>query len=123
MSRYTIYTDGGCSPNPGRGGWAALIIDGTDGKKQPLSGSEPISTNQRMELTAVIKAVGSLVPVSECLDEQEIHLYTDSEYVRLGITEWKINNWKTSAKKPVANQISGKTWISLLKITTSSGIG
>ena len=95
-----IYTDGACSGNPGRGGWGALIQENDDEKK--LSGSELNTTNNRMELTAVIKAL-------EHYDEaKEIEVFTDSKYVMQGITEWiknwKSNHWKTSQKKDVKNK-------------------
>ncbi len=96
----TIYTDGGCKPNPGPGGWAALLIYGKHQKV--LSGGEHQTTNNRMELTAAIMAL-------EALKEPcRVHFYTDSEYLQKGITEWlrtwKRNHWQTSAKKPVKNQ-------------------
>ena len=95
-----IYTDGACSGNPGPGGWGFVIIDGEDTKS--FSGSEDATTNNRMELTAAIKAIES-VAVGE-----SIILHTDSIYVQKGITEWinkwKKNNWISSTKKPVANK-------------------
>lgn len=95
-----IYTDGACSGNPGKGGWGALIQENDNEKK--LSGSELNTTNNRMELTAVIKAL-------EHYDEtREIEVFTDSKYVMQGITEWiknwKNNHWKTSQKKDVRNK-------------------
>ena len=95
-----IYTDGACSGNPGKGGWGALIQENDNEKK--LSGSELNTTNNRMELTAVIKAL-------EHYDEaREIEVFTDSKYVMQGITEWiknwKNNHWKTSQKKDVKNK-------------------
>jgi len=95
-----IYTDGACSGNPGKGGWGALIQENDNEKK--LSGSELNTTNNRMELTAVIKAL-------EHYDEaKEIEVFTDSKYVMQGITEWiknwKNNHWKTSQKKDVKNK-------------------
>ncbi|CAI3925167.1 Ribonuclease HI (RnhA) (PDB:1LAW) [Commensalibacter communis] len=94
-----IWTDGGCSPNPGAGGWGVLLR--CRGKERELSGGEAETTNNRMELTAAAVALETLT--RPCL----VNLYTDSEYVRKGITEWlagwKRNGWKTSAKKPVAN--------------------
>ena len=96
-----IYTDGACSGNPGKGGWGALIQENDNEKK--LSGSELNTTNNRMELTAVIKAL-------EHYDEaREIEVFTDSKYVMQGITEWiknwKNNHWKTSQKKDVKNKV------------------
>ena len=96
----TIYTDGGAKPNPGKGGWAALLISGDHQKE--LSGADPHTTNNRMELTAAIEALESLT--SPC----RVTLFTDSEYLKKGITEWlpvwSANGWKTAAKKPVLNQ-------------------
>jgi ribonuclease HI len=97
--RVTIYTDGACKGNPGPGGWGAVLIKG-DAEKE-LYGGEPMTTNNRMELTAVIRALGALK--RPC----EVELYTDSQYVRQGIMawihNWKKNGWKTSDKKPVKN--------------------
>tara|TARA_A200000159_G_scaffold104201_1_gene96894 strand:- start:769 stop:1206 length:438 start_codon:yes stop_codon:yes gene_type:complete len=95
-----IYSDGACSGNPGPGGWGFVIIDGKNTKS--FSGSEDDTTNNRMELTAAIKAI-------ESIDKNEsIILHTDSTYVQKGITEWiinwKKNNWISSTKKPVANK-------------------
>jgi ribonuclease HI len=99
-SEVIIYTDGACSGNPGPGGWAALLKFGSLEKE--LSGGEPQTTNNRMELTAAIKALQTLK--RPC----QVRFYTDSEYLRKGITEWmgnwKRRGWKTSAKKPVKNQ-------------------
>jgi len=94
-----IYTDGGCAPNPGPGGWAAILILG-DHKKE-LKGGEPTSTNNRMELMAAISALEALkLP---CL----VDMHTDSQYVRDGITKyinnWKRNGWRTASKEPVKN--------------------
>jgi ribonuclease HI len=95
-----IYTDGACRGNPGAGGWAALLRRGKDEKE--IHGAEPHTTNNRMELTAVIRALEALRrPV-------EVRVYTDSEYVRRGVTEWleswKARGWRTADKKPVKNQ-------------------
>ena len=95
-----IYTDGACRGNPGPGGWAALLQMGEHEKE--LSGAEALTTNNRMELTAVIRALEALKrPV-------EVRLYTDSQYVRRGITEWlrawKARGWRTADRKPVKNQ-------------------
>ena len=78
----TIYTDGGADPNPGAGGWAAILIDPASGKARELSGGEPVATNNRMELTAAIRALEALK--QRC----RVHLFTDSLYLRKGITEW-----------------------------------
>lgn len=95
-----IYTDGACRGNPGPGGWGALLLMGEH--ERELSGAETPTTNNRMELTAVIRALDALKrPV-------KARIYTDSEYVRKGITEWlagwKQKGWMTSARKPVKNQ-------------------
>ncbi len=95
-----IYTDGACRGNPGPGGWAALLS--YEGREKELSGAEALTTNNRMELTAVIRALEALKrPV-------EARLFTDSEYVRRGVTEWmpqwKARGWRTAARKPVKNQ-------------------
>ena len=110
-----IYTDGACSGNPGPGGWGFVIIDGENTKS--FSGSENATTNNRMELTAAIKAIES-VDINE-----SIMLYTDSTYVQKGITEWIINwkkkNWITSTKKPVANK---DLWLKLDEYNVSRDI-
>jgi ribonuclease HI len=95
-----IYTDGACRGNPGPGGWAALLQMGEQEKE--LSGAEPLTTNNRMELTAVIRALEALKrPV-------QVRVFTDSQYVRRGITEWlrawKARGWRTADRKPVKNQ-------------------
>ena len=99
MRRVTIHTDGACLGNPGPGGWAALVDDETG--RRELSGFEPATTNNRMELTAVIRALESLK--RGC----EVDLYTDSQYVKNGIQTWihgwKKNGWKTADRKPVKN--------------------
>lgn len=99
MKKITIYTDGACSGNPGPGGWGALLTYGKHEKE--IFGGEKETTNNRMELTAAIKALEAIKTKSE------IDLYTDSTYVKDGITKWihnwKNNGWKTAAKKPVKN--------------------
>jgi ribonuclease HI len=94
-----IWTDGGCRGNPGPGGWAALLIAGAHEKF--ISGAERETTNNRMELTAAIRALQNLK--RPCT----VQLYTDSEYLRRGISEWlpqwKARNWKTAARAPVKN--------------------
>lgn len=99
MKEIEIFTDGACKGNPGIGGWGAILRYGKHEKK--LSGAELNTTNNRMELTAVIKALETLK--GSCV----VHLTTDSQYVQKGITqwlpEWKKRNWRTSAKKPVKN--------------------
>ena len=99
MSDVVIYTDGACKGNPGPGGWGAWLKSGEHEKE--LWGGEPLTTNNRMELTAVIEALASLK--RRCA----VTVYTDSEYVRNGITTWihgwKSRGWKTADKKPVKN--------------------
>ena len=101
-----IYTDGACSGNPGKGGWAAIILD--DSNQSNISGSENNTTNNRMELMAPIMALKKIKKKSE------ITIFTDSKYVKDGITDWikkwKVNNWKSSNKKPVKNK---DLWIKL----------
>jgi ribonuclease HI len=98
--RVTIYTDGACSGNPGPGGWAALLI--FNGREKELSGGETLTTNNRMELTAAIEGLKALT--RPCA----VDLYTDSQYVREGITSWlkgwKARGWKTADRKPVKNE-------------------
>ncbi len=99
MADITIYTDGACSGNPGPGGWGAILVHGENRKE--LSGGEPETTNNRMELQAAIEALGALK--RPC----KVAMYTDSVYVRDGITKWiqgwQRNGWRTAAKKPVKN--------------------
>jgi ribonuclease HI len=95
----TIYTDGACSGNPGPGGWGVILISGPHRKE--LSGGEPETTNNRMELLAAIAALEALKRPSR------VDIHTDSEYVKNGISAWihgwKRNGWRTSAKQPVKN--------------------
>jgi len=95
-----IYTDGACSGNPGPGGWGALMRYGAHEKE--ICGGEADTTNNRMEMMAVIEALKLLKKRSS------VHLYTDSKYVMQGITEWmdgwKAKGWKTASKKPVKNK-------------------
>jgi ribonuclease HI len=100
VSTVEIYTDGACRGNPGPGGWAALLS--VEGREKEIAGAEALTTNNRMELTAVIRALESLRrPVSA-------RVFTDSQYVRRGITEWvtawKARGWLTADRKPVKNQ-------------------
>ena len=94
-----IYTDGGCRGNPGVGGWGAVLT--TDQHQKKIKGSAPDTTNNRMELTAAIEALNALKKPCSVI------LHTDSTYVKNGITtwlaNWKKNNWKTAARKPVKN--------------------
>ena len=95
-----IYTDGSCLENPGNGGWAAIIID--DGKKTQIKGSKKNTTNNQMELLAPIQALKKVPKGSK------IEIFTDSKYVKSGITEWihswKKNGWRTANKQPVKNK-------------------
>ena len=99
MTDVTIYTDGACSGNPGPGGWGAILVHG--GTRKELSGGETETTNNRMELQAAIEALNALK--RPC----KVAVYTDSVYVRDGITKWikgwERNGWRTAAKKPVKN--------------------
>ena len=108
MNEITIYTDGACSGNPGKGGWGAILIYAK--QKKYMSGSKQLTTNNQMELTATIEALKAILKPSN------IALYTDSQYVKNGITSWifnwKKNGWKTANKKPVANK---DLWIELEK--------
>jgi ribonuclease HI len=99
LTKVVIHTDGACKGNPGPGGWGALVE--RDGRVEELSGGELATTNNRMEMTAVIRALESLAPGTE------VALYTDSQYVKNGIETWihgwKRNGWKTADRKPVKN--------------------
>ena len=101
-----IYTDGSCLENPGNGGWAAIIID--DGKKTQVKGSKKNTTNNQMELLAPIEALKKIPKGSE------VEIFTDSKYVKSGITEWihnwKKNGWKTANKQKVKNK---DLWVEL----------
>ena len=107
-----IYTDGSCLKNPGNGGWAAIININSEIVK--ISGSVKDTTNNKMELMAPIKAL------QEIKEQQPIEIYTDSQYVKLGITDWIHkwikNNWQTSKKEPVKNK---ELWIELFELTKS----
>lgn len=99
MKHVEIFTDGACRGNPGRGGWGALLRYA--GTERELHGAEPHTTNNRMELTAAIRALAAL------REPCRIDLYTDSQYVRSGITEWMQNwkkrGWRTADRQPVKN--------------------
>ena len=99
LTAIDIYTDGACKGNPGMGGWGALLVSGAHRKE--LIGGERLTTNNRMELTAVIEALQSLKRTSR------VCIHTDSQYVLKGITEWlpnwKRRGWRTSANAPVKN--------------------
>ncbi|MDC0426915.1 ribonuclease HI [Pelagibacteraceae bacterium] len=114
--KYIIYTDGACSGNPGPGGWGAIIID--EKKNQiTLSGKKKSTTNNRMELTAPIMALKKIKKSSEII------VYTDSTYLKNGITiwieNWKKNGWKSANKKPVKNK---DLWLVLSKLTEKKSI-
>ena len=113
--KITIYTDGACSGNPGKGGWAAVIIE--DKNEKTISGSEPLTTNNRMELSAVINALKEV-------GSAELDIYTDSKYVKNGIESWiknwKINGWMTAAKQPVKNK---DLWLELDTLVSEKVIG
>ena len=111
MKKVVIYTDGACSYNPGPGGWGAILMYG-DYKKE-ISGNEKDTTNNRMELMAVIKALSALK------EPCEVELFSDSAYVVNSLTEgwvgqWSFNGWKTADKKPVKNQ---DLWEELIRLT------
>lgn len=112
MKAIEVFTDGACRGNPGPGGWGVLLI--IDGKESSLWGGERSTTNNRMELTAAIKAL------EECNNDSDITLTTDSTYVKDGITKWlvnwKQNNWLTASKKPVKNK---DLWIRLDDLNSS----
>ncbi|HZN86692.1 MAG TPA: ribonuclease HI [Burkholderiales bacterium] len=95
-----VYADGACRGNPGPGGWGALLVEG--GKERELHGGEPATTNNRMELTAVIRALDALPRGSR------VRLFTDSQYVQKGMTEWlaawKRRGWRTADRQPVKNE-------------------
>jgi ribonuclease HI len=110
-----IYTDGSCLENPGNGGWAAIIND--DGKIEKISGSEKNTTNNRMELMAPIAAL------SKITKKKRVQIFTDSQYVKMGITNWIHNwiknNWQTSKKEDVKNK---DLWLNLYKLTQSHDV-
>ena len=97
-----LFTDGACSGNPGPGGWGYLLRHGASGRSREASGGEPKTTNNRMELTAVIKGLEALTRPSR------VALHADSQYVLKGLSEWmeawKARGWRTADKKPVKNQ-------------------
>ena len=110
-----IYTDGSCIGNPGVGGWGAIII--MDGKKIKIKGNKTNTTNNQMELIAPIKALKKIP------NNSEVQIFTDSKYVKMGITEWihiwKKNDWKTSSKKKVKNI---ELWTQLDKLSNNFDI-
>ena len=114
--KYKIYTDGACAGNPGPGGWGAVIFD-QDDKQKNISGSEKNTTNNRMELLAAIMSLKKIKTNSEVI------IFTDSTYVKNGITEWmknwKKNGWKNSSKKPVKNK---DLWEKLDKLCEANSV-
>ena len=114
--KYKIYTDGACTGNPGPGGWGAVIFDQYD-KQRNISGSEKNTTNNRMELLAAIMSLKKIKSNSEVI------IFTDSTYVKNGITEWmknwKKNGWKNSSKKPVKNK---DLWVKLDKLCEANSV-
>jgi len=114
MTPIIIYTDGSCDPNPGPGGWAALII--MDGEEKMLNGSAVASTNNRMELKASIKALKSIK------NKKPIILYTDSQYLKKGVTEW-MENWKSRNWKRKGGKLANvDLWKELSKETEKHNI-
>jgi len=115
MSEVVMYTDGACRGNPGPGGWGVLLL--SKGREREICGGEPLTTNNRMELTAAIRGLAALR--RNC----SVTIYTDSEYVRKGIdawlANWKQRGWKTAAKKPVKNE---DLWRELDALTTGHKI-
>lgn len=112
MADVVIYSDGGCSPNPGLGGWAAVLISPKHNKERAISGAEADSTNNRMELTAAIESLKVLT--RPC----EVEFHTDSQYLKNAFTngwieKWLRNNWKTAGKKPVKNK---DLWLELIEL-------
>ena len=102
-SSVIIYTDGACAPNPGIGGWGAILISNEHNIRTEISGAEVYSTNNRMEITAVIKALETLK--KSCV----VDLYTDSTYVKNAfeknwLINWQKNGWKSKGRKPIANK-------------------
>ncbi len=114
----TVYTDGGCTGNPGAGGWAAIVV--IDGKEVELSGGAKASTNNRMELQAAISAFEY---VKTDLGERQFKIVTDSQYLMNGMTKWLDNwvrkNWKAASGKPVLNK---DLWEALLAYKSSLDI-
>ena len=114
--KYKIYTDGACSGNPGPGGWGAVIFD-QDDKQRNISGSEKNTTNNRMELLAAIMSLKKIKSNSKVV------IFTDSTYVKNGITEWmknwKKNGWKNSNKKPIKNK---DLWVKLDKLCQANRV-
>jgi ribonuclease HI len=119
LKEVIIHTDGGCEGNPGPGGWAAILRHGKFVRE--LSGGEPATTNNRMELRAAIEGLQALK------EPCRVQLFTDSEYLRNGITSWikgwKARGWITKDKKPVKNADRGARWMPRARRTKSRGAG
>lgn len=115
MSKVIIYTDGACQGNPGPGGWAALLM--YNGKEKMLQGGEEDTTNNRMELMACLEGLGQLK------GRQDVELWTDSKYVKNGVTIWSAgwirNGWKNSQKKAVKNR---DLWELLLAVVAKHSV-
>ena len=114
--KYVIYTDGACSGNPGPGGWGAVILD-SDNNETNISGEEKSTTNNRMELMAPIMALRKIKKFSKII------IYTDSTYLKNGITiwikNWEINGWMSKNKKPIKNK---DLWVTLSKLSEEQNI-
>lgn len=119
MNRIDVFTDGGCSGNPGPGGWAYVLIDEKGSIISTSSGGEAQTTNNKMELNAVINAIKAC----KLLQANKIFINTDSQYVKNGITQWivswKAKGWKTASKDPVKNR---ELWEELDSLNSSSDI-
>ncbi len=119
MNKISVFTDGGCSGNPGPGGWAYVLIDEEGNVISTSSGGEAQTTNNKMELCAVINAISAC----KIIDAKSITINTDSQYVKNGITQWiynwKAKGWKTASKEPVKNR---ELWEELDKLNASCNI-
>lgn len=120
MEDIIVYTDGGCSGNPGPGGWGIVVI--ADGVAKQLSGGEPMTTNNRMELMAAITAL-TVIRNTKAFAGRSVTVNIDSQYVKDGITKWitgwKAKGWKTADKKPVKNQ---DLWMMLDELNASLSV-
>ena len=120
MEYIIVYTDGGCSGNPGPGGWACVILAGKE--EISLSGGEKFTTNNKMELTAAIQAL-TLIKQNNSFAGNKVILNSDSQYVKNGITKWIINwkarGWKTAEKKDVKNK---ELWVQLDALNNSLNV-
>lgn len=117
--RLRVYTDGACSKNPGPGGWGAIILE--DEKCEVIGGNAKETTNNKMELQAVISALQFILYAEEYNDVESVTIYSDSAYIVNAINlnwvnQWKIRGWKTKCYEPVKNLHFWKTLMSLLKI-------